>query len=396
MMTRKRDAFLLVASLACLSVLSCTSPQQNSNSQPGGQSASLKPGRWVAQFRSPMLANAAPGTNLSEVAFYSAISVLSPQVVFVAGDMANPGSDARLGVIVKTTDGGATWAEKFLEIPNLQITALNSVHFVNPQIGYVVGKDVGEDGFILKTTDGGESWAVSRIDVKLPFKQLPTTVFFADAETGWIGGASPMPGEEEGTGGPSAILATTDGGATWSAQLNIPVSVYDMAFLDKLTGWASGSNGIIYHTADGGRSWNKQRTEIELTDGPVDLQGDGVKKFRVSGVQFTDRQNGFAAASSAEEPTGRLLATKDGGVKWSRQWIVADAGLRDIFFVNASEGWALTDRGQYIYHTVNGTRTWLSEPREFEQDVQLFRLGGADAAHVWAVGGGAIFFRVTD
>jgi photosystem II stability/assembly factor-like uncharacterized protein len=342
------------------------------------------------------VAAAGPGVNLSEIAFFSSISVLSPQVVFVAGDMAIPGSDARQGVVVKTIDGGKTWAEKPIQIPNFEVTALNSLHFVDPQVGYVVGRDVGDDGFVLKTADGGESWAMTRIALNLPFKQFPTTVFFIDALTGWIGGGSPVPGEEEGTGGPSAILATTDGGATWSPQLNIPVSIYDIFFLDKSKGWASGSNGIIYHTADGGRTWNRQRTEIELTDGPVDLQGDGVKKFRVLGIQFTDSENGFAAASAAEEETGRALVTRDGGQRWSRQFIVADAGLRDVFFLNANEGWGLPDKGQYVYHTVDGCRTWLSEAREFEQETQLFRLGGADASHVWAVGGGAIFFRVTD
>ena len=91
-----------------------------------------------------------------------------------------------------------------------------------------------------------------------------------------------------------------------------------------------------------------------------------------------------------------MLGTSNGGLAWHRQWIVADSGVRDVFFINAQEGWAVTDRGQYIYHTVDGGRSWLSEPKVFEQDVTMVRLGAADAQHVWAVGGGAVFFRVTD
>ena len=115
----------------------------------------------------------------------------------------------------------------------------------------------------------------------------------------------------------------------------------------------------------------------------------------IRGLQFIDKDHGFAAAGSTEQQAGRMLVTSNGGAAWRRQWMVASA-VRDVFFLNTNEGWALTDQGPYINHTVDGGRSWLSEPKVFEQDVAIARVAGADASHVWAVGGGAIFFRVSE
>jgi len=245
---------------------------------------------------------------------------------------------------------------------------------------------------LLKSTDGGSSWAVSRVG----YKQVPVAVFFSDADNGWIGGATPAPGEEDGIGGPSAILATTDGGRTWNAQNHIPVSILRFSFLDKMTGWASGTQGAIYSTTNGGGTWDRQRTEIEAGDGPVDPHGEGAKHFAIRGLQFLDKDHGFAAATATEQQAGRMLVTSNGGTAWRRQWMVAGAGVRDLYFVNPNEGWALTDQGPYVNHTIDGGKSWVSEPKVFEQDVASSRIAGADASHVWAVGGGAIFFRVSE
>jgi photosystem II stability/assembly factor-like uncharacterized protein len=382
---------LLFALLIALAGSGCNSQQSNSNKKPTSE-VQAKVGKWVAQYRSPASLSYS-GYNLG-VFYYTGISVVSPDVVFVCGDMPNPkgGGEERVGVILRTADGGKNWNETTIEKPGMLITSLNSLHFINSDVGWVVGADSGRDGIVLKTSDGGSSWSVTR----LGYKQIPVTVFFSDADHGWIGGASPLPGEEEGVGGPSAILATNDGGSTWNAQNNIPVSILRIAFADKLTGWASGTNGVIYNTIDGGRTWDRQRTEIEAGDGPVDPHGEGAKKFAIRGLQFIDKDHGFAAAIAAEQQAGRMLVTTNGGTSWRRQWLVNGAGVRDVFFLNPNQGWALTDQGPYINYTVDGGKSWLSEPKVFEQDMTTSRVAGADATHVWAVGGGAIFFRVSE
>jgi photosystem II stability/assembly factor-like uncharacterized protein len=384
-----RITAIVLALTLGLGASSCNTPKTNSNKK--GPTPTAKPGKWVAQYRSPASLSYS-GVNLS-VFFYSAISVVSPSVVFVCGDTPDArGGDERIGVVLRTTDGGQNWIDAPIDVPGIHIKALNSIHFINPEVGWSVGVDSGDDGVVLKTTDGGSSWSTTR----LAQKQTPICVFFTDADSGWIGGSTPLLGEEESIGGPSAILATVDGGHTWHPQYNLPLSILRIFFVDKVNGWASGTKGVIYNTADGGRTWDKQRTEIEAADGPIDFAADGVKQFAIRGLQFIDKDHGFAAAGATEQQAGRMLVTSNGGATWHRQWMVSGASVRDVFFLSPDEGWALTDQGPYVNRTTDGGRSWISEPKVFEQDVVLARLAGADAQHVWAVGGGAIFFRVSD
>src|SRR5512145_3092305 len=110
-------AFIL-ASILALGASSCNKTQNNDNGRKGqgGTEAARKPGKWVAQYRSPASLGYS-GPNLS-VFFYSGISVVSPDVVFVCGDTPSPkGDDSRVGVIVRTTDGGQTWTDTSIELP---------------------------------------------------------------------------------------------------------------------------------------------------------------------------------------------------------------------------------------------------------------------------------------
>jgi len=90
------------------------------------------------------------------------------------------------------------------------------------------------------------------------------------------------------------------------------------------------------------------------------------------------------------------LGTSSGGATWAPLWLLQGETLREVHFLNEQEGWAATDNGEYIYHTVDGGHRWLSEDIRFPLRVTFFRIGAADASHAWAVGGGAIIRRVED
>jgi photosystem II stability/assembly factor-like uncharacterized protein len=270
----------------------------------------------------------------------------------------------------------------------MQIDRLSSIHFVNAELGWATGADSLQNGVLIKTTDGGSTWRATRLQQK----QLPTTVFFADSSNGWMGGTTAF-GDDEGDDRPSAIMATTDGGTTWQAQNNVPVAIYDLFFLDRGTGWAAGALGHIYHTNDGGLSWNQQPTEIETNVNMMIPGSEGARKFKVQRIQFIRPDVGFAAASSEDDDTGRFIATSNGGKSWRRQWILADAALLDVYFANENEGWGISNRGNFVYHTTDGGKNWVSEPQIFEQEATMVRIKGADPTHVWGVGGGAVLVR---
>ncbi|HKP11100.1 MAG TPA: YCF48-related protein, partial [Blastocatellia bacterium] len=326
----------------CLALVtgSCKWFQSSSNKNAGGPAPKL--GRWVEQYRSP-LAQGLTGNDLVESFYYSSIAVLSPTLVYVAGDMRNPkNKEDRVGVVVKTTDGGKTWQETILEQQGVADIRINAMAFGDQDTGYVVGRTLGDDAIMFKTTNGGQTWTFSRLGT---VKQIPTCLFMADGQTGWMGGSTSIDAEEEDANGPSDLLATTDGGQTWQSQVRLSVSLFDIQFLDKATGWASGSKGAIYHTTNGGLTWDRQKSELE-PDEPISLPGtEGAKLFKMTGISFTDAEHGYAAARASEEDTGRVIGTTNGGAAWAKQRIVADSGARDLFFVNANEGWIITDKG---------------------------------------------------
>ena len=67
------------------------------------------------------------------------------------------------------------------------------------------------------------------------------------------GGAAPRDADE--VAGP----ATSDGGATWSAQISgSGVGLGDVTFTDAAHGWAVGNGGTILATSDGGATWSAQ------------------------------------------------------------------------------------------------------------------------------------------
>jgi hypothetical protein len=140
----------------------------------------------------------------------------------------------RPGLIITTTNGGATWAQRTMYLPiQYGDSTLFDVIYVNYQIGYACGNN----GIVIKTTNGGVNWAF-----------LPTGVmsglfgiFFSDSNTGTI------------VGNTGRIMRTTNGGNNWNNQvspLNYPLE--DVEFLNQDIGWIVGFNGLILKTTTGG------------------------------------------------------------------------------------------------------------------------------------------------
>lgn len=386
MRINRRTAYTLALLSFVAVILAGCKETKNSNQQNANQGARIS-ARWVAQYRLP----AADLPNVNALApFYTGISVVSPSVVFVTGDMNNPRKTSeRIGIVARTTDGGVTWANLPIEQSGFKPEVLNTIHFMDKDHGWVAGLEYGGKPVVLRTVDGGQTWTGARIE----FNQAPLAIFFTDEKNGWMGGSTAV-SEDEPEGGPSGLLSTTDGGATWREHRRLSTSLGDIFFIDKTSGWATGYKGAIYHTSDGGRTWDAQKSELELPEGPMDLKSRGAQKYAVRGVHFINGQNGFAAASAEEDKAGVLLASNDGGQVWRTAWIVGDSGVFDAVLVSPNEGWACTTRGRYLYHTVDGGQSWLSEPIDFDEEVPIYKLAAADPEHVWAVGKGAVFYRV--
>ncbi|NUT76885.1 hypothetical protein HNO86_17740 [Pseudomonas sp. C1C7] len=213
------------------------------------------------------------------------------------------------------------------------------------------GWAVGGDGTILATSDGGRTWSSNWL------KALPIAVQFnADGQHGWVVGVD------------GAILFTSDGGRTWAAQSSgMKAPLYAVHFnADGRHGWVVGDDGTILSTSDGGHTWATQSSGVKTPLSAVHFNDDG--------------QRGWAVGER-----GTILATSDGG----RTWAAQSSGVKSTlwamqFNADGQRGWAVGGDGM-ILATSDGGRNWADQPsgvREILMGVQF----NADGQRGWAVG----------
>lgn len=291
------------------------------------------------------------------------------------------------GALLATTDGGEHWELRRRPVED----ALHEIVFTDERTGWIVcersvfapmAKDESVS-YLLKTSDGGESWArvdVTRgedVDIKL------AGLSFADAEHGWVYG-------EQGV-----LYATSDGGATWSRQ-RVPTRhlLLGGAFADAHTGWLSGGGLTLLRTEDGGETWRAGTLYIPISDPqkiaapratgailePAPRSASLPASLRLNAIFFSGSEAGWAVGAN-----GAIFYTANGGRSWQPQASGVKSDLYDVKFLDALEGWAVGGEGT-ILHTRNGGRVWNQERRSTDHTLEsLFFVGRKRA---WAVGFG--------
>jgi len=236
---------------------------------------------------------------------------------------------------------------------------------------------------VLQTTDGGQSWR----QIPDQFKHKIRSVWFVTPERGWA-----LTIDRD-------ILATTDGGLTWSLQrkagtvklklfgqrrqpeMEQPEQIDELFFIDEQYGWVWGGGrkdqyaeqpGIMLVTVDGGQNWNSVPFPFEQN---------------VSDIFFLDRTSAWA--SSLE---GALYRTTDGGLNWTKiQTKLPEDVFRSLFFVDENSGWGVGRTGR-IAKTEDGGRTWM-KIYKIKDQFKMRDIFFTDKNHGWAVGeNGAILY----
>lgn len=169
------------------------------------------------------------------------------------------------GHIVLSDDGGKTWSQA--KEVRTQV-ALNSVMFVNDQVGFAAG----HDATVLKTTDGGDTWRVFYLDTE--FENPLLAVHFEDENKGYAVGAF------------SLMVETMDGGETWKTRPVFEGNTNDYHLNDIYQSKAGtllmpSEFGIVYRSIDGGASFEEIQTSYEgsfwsglgLSDGSILVYG---------------------------------------------------------------------------------------------------------------------------
>ena len=241
---------------------------------------------------------------------------------------------------LRASDGGGWHVERASAGSN---ASLDSVTFIDANHGWAVGYDFGANGaIILATSDGGATWSAQDASSAGSSDASLDSVTFIDANHGWAVGSN---------GQGAIIMATTDGGATWSAQDSSSAGstlsyLTSVAFADATHGWAVGSTydaatdtwaPLILATSDGGATWDTQ------DPGPVQtLEG----MIELNAVTFFSAERGWAVGDTgpAADEAPVILTTSDGGLTWKAERAGASrvyGGLYSVSFSDAEHGWAV-------------------------------------------------------
>ena len=141
------------------------------------------------------------------------------------------------GHILVSADRGASWEQA--RVPTRAL--LTALHMHDERLGWAVG----HDAVILRTEDGGATWAMVH---RAPEEERPLLdVWFRDARSGFAVGAY------------GYFLATEDGGATWTSRAISEDDFHLNAVVPAGEGrlFLAAEAGIVYRSDDGGESWRE-------------------------------------------------------------------------------------------------------------------------------------------
>jgi photosystem II stability/assembly factor-like uncharacterized protein len=243
------------------------------------------------------------------------------------------------GKILRTDDGGTTWAEQFHD-PSAY---LRCIGFAGPERGWA-GLLTGPSR-MLETHDG-KTWAEVP-DLPADGPQMICGLSVLDGSVVYAAGTNypfPFPFNP-----PPAMMKTVDGGATWSAWDMTPHAslLVDVHFTTAQTGWVVGGKAdptlpagpdgranvkpVVLFTDDGGSTWTNQ---------VADLQNDLPAGEWGWKIHFVNPQLGFVSLENFDDAA--VLKTTDGGAHWTRVAIddpQRNANLEGVGFIDEQRGW---------------------------------------------------------
>lgn len=223
------------------------------------------------------------------------------------------------GHIVYSDDEGATWQQATVPV-SVDLTAL---FFVDAKQGWAVG----HEGVVLHTADGGASW-----ELQLDGRRANTLVL--EHVRGLPADFDPATRD--------ALLVEAERAVTEGPSLPL----LDVWFADAQQGFVVGAYNLIFHTRDGGKTWQPwvERTQNERFYHLYGIRGsaDGVYITGELGLALSlDAESGrFTALQTPYDGSWFGLLTKPGlvlayglrGTAWrsldgGQTWEAADTGI---------------------------------------------------------------------
>lgn len=190
---------------------------------------------------------------------------------------------------------------------------------------------VGDRGHVLISADEGGSWQQSIT----PTRAMLTCVSFADAEHGWAAGHD------------GVIVATADGGKTWTRQdggKDLETVFLDILFLDTQHGFVVGAYGKFLETTDGGKNWTPRKiAEEDVHFNRLSHDGTALYLAGEQGTILISRDLGQTWQRSPLDYEGSIF-----GVRPLTGGLLVAYGLRGRIFVSTDDGAAWQPRDNDI------------------------------------------------
>jgi len=243
-------------------------------------------------------------TPTGTTAHFRGLSAVSATTAWVSGYTSTD------GVVMRTTDRGATWQD--VSPPGAaglqfrDIEAFDANHAVAMSIG-----GFPTDFRIYVTSDGGQTWSITQQNTN-PGAFYDCMTFF-NSQRGLLL-SDPPDGQH------FLVLATDDGGLSWHVTGQqmpqaLPSEAAFAASGECITShggraWFGTSAGRVFRSDDGGASWTASQTPIAA--------GGGTNG--INALAFRSGQHGLAVGGDFAAPTSspdNFAGTSDGGQSWS-------------------------------------------------------------------------------
>ena len=279
--------------------------------------------------------------------------------------------------IYRTEDGGATWKKVFERKGTFFRAVLftNDMHGFAGNLGAGLTPSIDDTTALYETKDGGDIWAPVTA-ITGPSVPGICNLTALDAKHVYAVGRA---------NAPAGMLATSDGGATWTASdMSASFSMLiDARFTSPTEGILAGQN------AGGTGVCTIQRT----TDGGKTMQTVFSSKTKNSlcwKLHFPTPEVGYVAVQDTTSGPPSFGKTTDGGKTWTELPLPDDGNPKagyatiGIGFLSAEVGWVVaSDPRKPSYRTFDGGLTWETAP-DIAAPINRFRF--VDKTTAYAIG----------
>lgn len=209
--------------------------------------------------------------------------------------------------------------------------------------------------------------------------------------------------------------------AQWILQHNNISTLYDIQFVNNLTGWAIGVNSVVLKTTNGGINWLNQQSNLSGSKNLIGLSMinentgyisgwfETILKTTNSGINWLiisdgpiGQGNSWNSSFFLNEQTGWICGflgvikrTTNGGISWDSLNTGNSTPLREIEFINSQTGWVAGDGG-YLRKTTNGGTNWTIQITGTTADFWYNSLQFINNNSGWVVGYDNIIYSTTN